>query len=53
MTFLSIAAAGAFAALSKAADPALNIRPALMVLGGVALGCLIMTAVSGRKKDEN
>jgi hypothetical protein len=50
MTFLSLAMAAAFIAVSKAANPGMNIRPMLLTLGGVALGCFIMMFVAGRKR---
>jgi len=52
MTFFSLAAAGGFLAVTKAANPGMNIRPLVMLLCGVALGCFIMTVLSGRKSDE-
>ncbi|MDR1510508.1 MAG: hypothetical protein LBS53_12815 [Synergistaceae bacterium] len=50
-TFLSLAAAGAFIALSKTANPGMNVKPMLMMFGGVALGCFILSFVAGRNKE--
>jgi hypothetical protein len=50
MTFLGLAAAGAFIAVSKAVNPGMNVKPQLMMLGGVALGCFIMIFVVGGKR---
>ncbi|MDR1138016.1 MAG: small integral membrane protein 8 [Synergistaceae bacterium] len=53
MTFLSLAIAGAFIAVSKTVNPEMNIKPVLMMFGGVALGCFILTFVVGRKRDDD
>ncbi|MDR2779673.1 MAG: hypothetical protein LBB28_00945 [Synergistaceae bacterium] len=53
LTFLSLAMAGAFIAVSKAANPRMNVTPMLLMLGGVALGCFIMIFVAGRKRNDD
>jgi hypothetical protein len=52
MTFFSLAAVMAFIAASKAANPQMNIKPLLMMFGGVALGCFILAFCAGRKKND-
>ncbi|MDR3279245.1 MAG: hypothetical protein LBT23_01925 [Synergistaceae bacterium] len=52
MTFFSLAAAGAFIAVTKAANPGINIKPILLMFGGIAIGCFIMTMLAGRKTDD-
>ena len=54
MTLASLAAAGAFIAAMKAQRPEMNIKPLVLMLCGVALGCFIMNILSGlsKKNDE-
>ncbi|MDR1132604.1 MAG: hypothetical protein LBL05_00485 [Synergistaceae bacterium] len=52
MTFLSLALAGAFIAVSKSRNPGMNLKPILTMFGAVALGCVVMALVSRRKKDD-
>jgi hypothetical protein len=54
MTFASLAAVGAFIVVIKAMNPGANIKPILLMFGGAALGCLVMTVISGkiRKNDD-
>jgi hypothetical protein len=50
MTFFGLALSAAFIAVSKARNPGMNIKPALTMFGAVALGCAVMTIISGKKK---
>jgi hypothetical protein len=52
MTFMSLAAAAAFMAVMKARNPGLDLKPALLMFAGVALGCFIMAAIGGRAKKD-
>jgi hypothetical protein len=53
MTFFSLAMAGAFIAVSKAVNPGMNVKPMLVTLGGVTLGCFVMMFIAGRKKNDD
>jgi hypothetical protein len=53
MTLASLAAAGAFIAIMKAKRPEMDIKPLVLMLGGVALGCFIMNIFSGRSKNND
>ena len=53
MTFFSLAMAGAFIAVSKAVNPGMNVKPVLMMLGWVTLGCFAMMFVAGRKRNDD
>jgi hypothetical protein len=53
MTFFSLAMAGAFIAVSKAVNPGMNVKPLLMMLGGVTLGCFVMMFIAGRKRNDD
>ena len=50
MTMIGLVAAGAFVALTKANNPEMDIKPMMMMVGGVALGCVVMNFISSRKK---
>ena len=52
MTVISLAAAGAFLAVTKAKNPGMDVKPLVMMFGGVALACVVMNFVSGRKKRD-
>ena len=53
MTLASLVAAGAFIAAMKVQRPEMDIKPLVLMLGGVALGCFIMNIISGRTKKND
>ena len=53
MTFFSLAMAGAFIAVSKAVNPGMNVKPVIMMFGGVTLGCFVMMFIAGRKRNDD
>ena len=52
MTVISLAMAGAFIVVTKAKNPEMDIKPMMMMFVGVALACVVMHFVSGRKKRD-
>ena len=50
MTVISLVAAGAFIVLTKANNPEMDIKPMMVMFGGVAFGCVVMNFISRRKK---
>ena len=52
MTVISLAMAGAVIVVTKAKNPELDVKPMVMMLVGVALACVVMNFVSGRKKRD-
>ena len=53
MTMISLAAAGAFLAVTKAKNPGMDVKPLVMMLGGVVLACVVMNFLSSRKKRDD
>ena len=53
MTVISLAAVGAFIAVVKAKNPGMDVKPLLMMFGGVTLGCAVMNLVSSRKRRDD
>jgi hypothetical protein len=49
---MSLALVAAFMAVSKAYNPALNIKPIIVMFGAVAVGCFVMTVISGRNRND-
>ena len=52
LTLISLAMAGAFIVVTKAKNPEMDIRPMVMMFVGVALACVVMNFISGRKKRD-
>ncbi|MDR1966883.1 MAG: hypothetical protein LBQ36_09245 [Synergistaceae bacterium] len=49
LTFISLAMSAAFVAVTKAFNPGMDVKPALMVFGGMAAGCVILALAARRK----
>ena len=53
MTAISLAAVGAFIAVTKAKNPGMDLKPMLMMFGGVTAACVLMHFVSNRKRRDD
>ena len=52
MTVISLAMAGAFIVVTKARNPEMDITPIAIMFACVALACVAMNVISGRKKRD-
>ena len=52
MTMISLAMAGAFIVVTKARNPEMDVKPMVMMFGGVVLACVLMNYISGRKRRD-
>jgi len=53
MTFVSLGIAAAFIAVIKAKNPGLDIKPTMLMFGGVAFGCVIMALMAAKAKKDD
>ena len=53
MTVISLAAAGAFIAVTKAKNPGMDIKPMMMMFGSVVFACVVMNFISVRKRRDD
>lgn len=53
MTLISLAAAGAFIAVTKAKNPGMDLKPILMMFGSVVAACVVMHFASNRKRRDD
>ena len=53
MTMISLVMVGAIIALIRSRNPEMDMKPMLMMFGGVVFVCLVMNFISNRKKRDD
>ena len=53
MTMIGLAMAGVLIAAIRGRNPEMDIKPMLMMFGGVTLACVVMNLISFRKRRDD